>query len=143
MKAHFLPTVAALPFALSLVWSTSCLVAQGDDLARAIQALPSVLPVHRATDGAPGLHAGGSSYRVEFADGMRFRPNIEAATDSTPAFVWRTESIRVGDHDLRVPDLGAAVAADSRVVEARAGEVVERYEIRGDGVEQSFVIGRR
>jgi len=129
---------------LALAGLASSLLAQGgDDLARAVAAVPEVLPLHVATGAEPWLRSGGPSYRVDFRDGMHFRANVTGAGGQQPTLAWRTESIRAGSKTLCVPSFAAALAAGPHVVEARGDDVVERYEIRADGVEQSFVIRRR
>ncbi|MBL9076580.1 MAG: hypothetical protein JNL08_03700 [Planctomycetes bacterium] len=94
-------------------------------------------------DGRPTeLWASGRGYKVSFHDGMVFRPRVGPTLPHQP-LRWRTVSVRAGDHEL-LPPAAAATPPTPRWSEFRCeydlGPVTERYDVRDDGVEQSFVV---
>jgi hypothetical protein len=99
-------------------------------------------PVHPAIDADGQLRhwAAGPDYKVAFDDGVTFYPVLGAEAPRNLPVRWRTESI---DLPGGVPTVGAEAAATE--VSAwryalRHGPVVEVYEVRDEGVEQSFVV---
>lgn len=132
---------AALPF-LALL---ACLPAQepGTDAGNS-SALPAVVPIHTGPDdpaghGPYGYWASGPSWKASFHGGFAFYPYIpDAAT--TRGFRWHTESIVVGGQELALGE-PTMVTAERRC-EYRFGGVTEAYDVREQGVEQTFVFDR-
>lgn len=93
-----------------------------------------------------GLWAAGRDYKVSFHDGMAFHPRVGPTLPHQP-LRWRTVSVRAGEHELLPPAAAAAAATAPRHSDFRCeydlGAVTERYDVRDDGVEQSFVVHRR
>lgn len=88
-----------------------------------------------------GIWANGRNYKVSFHDGMTFYPHVGPALAHQPLH-WRTASVTVGGREL----LDAATAPQPRfdgfVCDYDLGAIVERYEVRTGGLEQSFVLAR-
>lgn len=88
-----------------------------------------------------GLWAAGGDYKASFDGGMTFVPYLGEAYPHNQPWRWRTLSVRVGEHEL------ATAAPALRHCEYRAeyglGDVVEAYDVRDEGLEQTFVIERR
>ncbi|MCC7063479.1 MAG: hypothetical protein IT456_11795 [Planctomycetes bacterium] len=104
----------------------------------------AICPVHEPlTDGrATGeLWAAGASYKASFHDGVRFIPYLGAEYPRMQEVRWTTTSVRIGEHELldgRPPRL----ATSNYRVEYDHGNVVEAYDVRSEGLEQTFVIAR-
>ncbi len=101
-------------------------------------------PIHTQPDdpvgGRYGLWAAGSNYKVSFHDGFAFHPYIPDA-EITRAWRWHTTSVRAGTEELLSGD--PVTWHDEQRAEYRSAQVTERYDVRDDGVEQSFVIHAR
>jgi len=109
---------------------------------------------HEAVHGSFGvstcrgeLMAGGPAYSATFrGDGPVYTPlRVRAASAAAPtscALQFTFTEARVG---ARVVAAGAMVAptAAGNVVQYDRGALVERYEARADGIEQSFVLAER
>ncbi len=100
------------------------------------------VPVHTAAadpaGGAYGLWAMGPTFKAAFHDGFRFVPLLGRDAPHNLPIHWRTAAVTCGAEDL----LGSSRATshtDWRV-EMRSGAVVEAYDVREDGVEQTFTI---
>ncbi len=85
--------------------------------------------------GEYGTWASGQTYKVSFEDGLTFYPAI-AKQDAHVR--WQTTSVRVGNRELLSTDLVEREHSDWRY-EYHYGEVTEAYDVRVDGVEQTFV----
>lgn len=87
-----------------------------------------------------GLWASGEGYKASFADGVTFFPVLGKDAPRNLPLRWRTRSIAVGS--LATP-LGMAQTrhTDWRF-ELQRGAVTEAYDVRNDGVEQTFVIAQ-
>ncbi|MCA8978030.1 MAG: hypothetical protein KDC98_25110 [Planctomycetes bacterium] len=102
-------------------------------------------PIHTAAadlGGAYGTWAAGDGYKVSFHDGMTFVPYLGADYPHNQPLSWRTTSVRIGDREL----LDAAAAEHHHIdyrYEYRYGDVTEAYDVRADGLEQTFVVSRR
>ncbi len=101
------------------------------------------VPIHSAPadEGvAYGFWAAGPSYKASFHDGFAFHPVVGAARASAPV-AWRTVGAR------RASEPAACVASVALPVpgawrcEYRHAGFVEAYDVREDGVEQTFVFG--
>jgi hypothetical protein len=93
------------------------------------------------TEGAAAeVWAARDGYKVGFHGGMTFVPYLGQDYPHNQPFAWRTLSVRVGAeerHDAVVrPEL---VIADERV-EYRFPTFTEAYDLRDEGLEQTFVI---
>lgn len=96
-----------------------------------------------APDGTPsGTWASGTNYKVRFDGGMTFHPHVGADLPHQP-FAWRTVSVRCGDTECLPEGLAPALRHDALCAEYDFGPVRERYEVRGEGLAQSFVLTRR
>ncbi|MCA8963447.1 MAG: hypothetical protein H6838_09755 [Planctomycetes bacterium] len=102
-------------------------------------------PIHTADadlGNAYGTWAAGDSYKASFHDGMTFVPYLGADYPHNQPLSWRTTSVRIGELEL----LGAAAPEhhhDDYRYEYRSGAVVEAYDVRAEGLEQTFVISQR
>lgn len=105
---------------------------------------PLLVPIHSQADdplgGTYGLWAAGPDYKVSFHDGFAFHPYVPDA-ERTRAWRWRTSSVRCGDRELLTER--ANPWHDAWRFELRSAGVIERYDVRADGVEQSFVVNER
>ncbi len=102
-----------------------------------------VVPIHTQADdgGVPyGLWAGGDDYKASFDGGMVFVP-YGASAGPAPTWSWRTASARVGELEL-VTHAPRLCHTDLRA-EYHLGGVVEAYDVRADGLEQTFVLAQR
>ena len=101
-------------------------------------------PIHTgpADAGVPyGIWAAGAAYKASFHDGACFVPYLGRDYPQTQSFQWRTRSARLGDRDLcsHEPRL---TYSDFRA-EFDLGSLVEAYDVREDGLEQTFVLAER
>lgn len=102
-----------------------------------------VTPVHTLApegDVAYGTWAAGDDYKASFDGGMTFVP-YGAHGGQAAAVAWRTASVRIGERELvrGTPRR----SAQSRRVEFDLGGVVEAYDVRAEGLEQTFVLQER
>ncbi len=100
-------------------------------------------PIHTQADDqghAYGIWAAGDAYKVSFHGGMRFVPYVGPGA-AAPYVAWRTASVRAGATELvtQAPSLRTSAWR----AEYQLGGVVEAYDVRADGVEQTFVLPRR
>ncbi|MEO6594960.1 MAG: hypothetical protein ABIP94_09440 [Planctomycetota bacterium] len=99
------------------------------------------------TPDGPALLAGGNDYTARF-DAMDcvFTPLFGATVEHPHALRWRLVAVRRGDTVVH-----AAAAAPARAPEQvgcaveyrRSADLVERYEVRPEGIEQKFVLAQR
>ncbi len=86
-----------------------------------------------------GLWASGDTYKASFHGGaLAYYPVLGTAYPHNLPVSWRTLSVRAGATEL----LGTTQQeerSDWRF-ERRSGEVVERYDVLAEGIEQSFVV---
>lgn len=110
------------------------------------QALPSLrVPVHDETldDGSPdGTWAAGDAYKASFHDGMTFVPYLGADYPHNQPWSWRTVSARLGEFELLDGSAPRHARAEFRY-EYRFGVLTEAYDVRTDGLEQTFVLQQR
>ena len=103
-------------------------------------------PVHTRVTGpdepAYGLWAAGDGYKASFHDGMRFVPVLGRSYPHNQPFAWRTTSVQVGTRELLTGAEPTLTHGDWRVEYAH-GAVVEAYDVRRNGLEQSFVLAER
>ncbi|MCA8950737.1 MAG: hypothetical protein KDE27_14640 [Planctomycetes bacterium] len=104
----------------------------------------SLVPIHTQEDDggvAYGTWAAGARYKVAFENGATFVPYLGRSYPALRPFAWRTRSVRIGETEVAV---GAPRFrhGDYRAEFDRGG-VVEAYDVRADGLEQTFVIATR
>ncbi|MBL9076733.1 MAG: hypothetical protein JNL08_04470 [Planctomycetes bacterium] len=87
----------------------------------------------------------GSGYKATYAAGaFTFVPALGSAAAANRPLTLRLRQIAVGDQQLLAADAVAGeLQAGERHLAIRRGPVVERYDARRDGVEQSFVFASR
>jgi hypothetical protein len=93
--------------------------------------------------GAYGIWAAGTKYKVGFAGDMTFVPYLGAAYPHNQPFSWHTTAVRVGNTELLDAQQVAARAQTTYQYRYQFGGITEVYDVREEGLEQSFVIDRR
>ena len=103
------------------------------------------VPIHTATDDlglAYGTWAAGAHYKASFHDGMTFVPYLGADYPHNQPLSWRTVAATVGDVSLQTGDAPRGVRVSDWRYEYHHGGVVEAYDVRAEGLEQTFVVAR-
>ncbi|MCA8953023.1 MAG: hypothetical protein KDE27_26160 [Planctomycetes bacterium] len=111
-----------------------------------IDTTQSRVPIHTAADdaGLPyGVWAAGATYKASFHDGFTFVPLMGERVQEVQRWTWRTESIRCGGVELITGRTRAGEQAGDWRYEYDLGAAIEAYDVRTDGVEQTFVIAAR
>ncbi|HLU38396.1 MAG TPA: hypothetical protein VK081_03365, partial [Planctomycetota bacterium] len=90
-----------------------------------------------------GLWASGAHYKARFDDGIAFYPVLGKDAPRNLPLRWRTTSIAVGGAVVTQPLAAAQARATDWRYELRHGAVTEAYDVRDDGVEQTFVLHER
>lgn len=90
---------------------------------------------------AYGLWAAGREYKVSFAGGMAFVPYLGASDEAPVAWRWTTTSATVGEHQLVT--MAPRLAHTAWRAEYDLGGLVEAYDVRPDGLEQTFLLRQR
>lgn len=99
-------------------------------------------PVHRAP-GEAEAWCSGDTFKASFDAGFTFYPLLGEAAPQNLPLRWDTSAIRLGATPLDIHP------ADTRISPARyeilrgdatSPELIERYDVRVDGIEQSFVL---
>lgn len=136
---------AASSLVLMLAASLSAQESHAPSSLPAPVALPALrTPIHTQPDdeGQPyGVWAAGAGYKVSFHDGMTFVPYVGKAAQSHTV-AWRTVSARVGTTELATA-AHPALRYSAWRAEYDLGGLVEAYDVRDEGVEQTFVVARR
>jgi len=107
-------------------------------------ATPVVVPIHTAAADMGityGVWAAGQDYKVSFHDGATFVPLLGKKYPHNQPLKWQTTSVQMGGVEL-VTQAPALHYKELRA-EYALGAVVEAYDVRADGVEQTFVIKQR
>ncbi|MCR9247999.1 MAG: hypothetical protein NXI31_23455 [bacterium] len=118
-------------------------LAQGGSLDPGAQLAPQRTPIHTASadEGlAYGTWAAGGSYKVSFHDGMSFVPYLGRDYPSNQSFAWTTAAVTAGEVQLLRPGREPETAQEDYRYEYRFGAVTEIYDVRTEGLEQSFRI---
>ena len=105
---------------------------------------PARVPLHTAAaEGgiAYGLWAAGNDYKASFDAGMTFVPYLGADYPHNQPWSWRTTSARVGEQELVTA--GSSLTHWDYRAEYDLGGVVEAYDVRDEGLEQTFVLAQR
>lgn len=105
------------------------------------------VPIHTAPDdpelGAYGIWAAGPDYKVSFHDGFVFYPVLGDSYPENLPLRWKTEAVVAGGQVLVDADTRAQARHTDWHYEYRYPGVVEAYDVRRNGVEQTFTIERR
>jgi len=125
-------------------FAVACLPAQVPaPPASLLEASTLLVPLHSHRDdpvlGAYGLWAAGPDYKASFHDGFTFYPRLGPTQPDNLPLRWQTESIRVGEQVLVDGHSEPAGWHDAWRCELRYHGVTEAYDVRRDGVEQTFV----
>ncbi|MEM7203600.1 MAG: hypothetical protein AAF628_25270 [Planctomycetota bacterium] len=138
----------ALLISASVLGNVAMATAQDPAPARAAEAARGLVPVHTGVDEAEaayGIWAAGPDYKVSFHDGMTFYPVLGEAAPRNLPVRWTTTSVAVGEQQMLTPDAKRAMRGQSAGwrYEYRYPGFTEAYDVREDGVEQTFVFDRR
>lgn len=119
-----------------------CLLALGTS-ATAQVGLPMRAPIHSAPADAEGLAYGlwasGSAFKASFHDGFAFHP-VVGASRASATVQWRTLGVhRASEALVGIASVAAPVHTDWRC-EYHHALVTEAYDVREEGVEQTFVL---
>ncbi|MGE0145193.1 MAG: hypothetical protein AB7I19_18660 [Planctomycetota bacterium] len=103
------------------------------------------LPIHelRHDDAPPQVWAAGGNYKVSFHDGMTFIPYLGSDYPHNQPFGWRTVAVTVGEQNLLVDGDRAVLWHRDFRAEYRFANVIEAYDVRPEGLEQTFVLKHR
>ncbi len=105
---------------------------------------PRITRIHTAPDdmGVPyGTWAAGAGYKASFHDGMTFVPYLGRDYPHNQPWSWTTRSVAIGEVELTT-EPASHRHTDTRY-EYDLGGVTEAYDVRLDGLEQTFVIRSR
>jgi hypothetical protein len=109
-----------------------------------VEATDLRIPVHtHAEDPSYGTWAAGGSYKACFDGGMTFYPELGPDYPHNQPLAWRTASVRVGDQELLTGGRAPAMSHSEFRVEYAHGAVTEAYDVRTEGLEQTFVFAQR
>lgn len=137
-------TVRPVPLAVLLAGVFATLPAQA--AAQDPVPVPAVdfrMPIRASADASdPGVWTSGPAYKASFHDGFTFYPVLGKDAPRNLPLRWTTVSATVGGTPLLDAGPAAHEAADWRYTYV-LGNVREVYDVRADGVEQSFVIAQR
>ena len=101
------------------------------------------VPIHsRQDDAAYGCLGADRDYKVSFHDGFVFYPVLGTSYPENLPWRWTTVAVTSGGHPIADPRFPDHVHTESRYEYLSPG-VVEAYELRSDGVEQTFTIASR
>ncbi|MBL8727868.1 MAG: hypothetical protein JNM25_05525 [Planctomycetes bacterium] len=117
-----------------------------DPMASVTLSSPMLVPIHTATadpvGGGGGVMAAGADYKVRFADAVEFVPYLGAGYPHNQPFGWHTQAITVGGAPLPLHRDGGGRRSASTYGYDR-GVAEERYEVRLEGLEQTFTFAAR
>ncbi|MCB9878403.1 MAG: hypothetical protein H6835_12460 [Planctomycetes bacterium] len=107
-----------------------------------------LLPLHTAAADqghAYGLWGAGARYKASFHDGATVVPYLGRDYPHNQPWRWTTTSVTVGGNELvtQAPRLTGGDPVGGFVAAYDLGAVSERYELRDEGVEQTFVLRQR
>jgi hypothetical protein len=105
-----------------------------------------LVPIHSLPadpqGGAYGTWAAGADFKVSFHDGFVFYPRMGESRPNRP-LRWTTQSVTAGGRELLTAGSEPVHGAQARRYTYDFGPVIETYDVRVDGVEQTFVIPQR
>jgi hypothetical protein len=98
----------------------------------------------RLPDGTPlGAWAAGDAFKCGYVDGtFTLVPYLGREAPRNLPWTWHTTAIAIGEADLRQGGPARLVHGEARLA-AVAGQVTEQWDVRPDGVEQSFLVHER
>jgi hypothetical protein len=114
-------------------------------LQAARQLAPLHVPIHTAADdegAAYGIWGAAESYKASFHDGMTFVPYLGAEYPHNQPWSWRTTAATVGGVPLLEPGAEPESVQGQYRYEYRFGGITEAYDVRVDGLEQTFVVSQ-
>ncbi|MCR9247469.1 MAG: hypothetical protein NXI31_20755 [bacterium] len=106
---------------------------------------PQVVPIHDGAndcDHGYGIWAAGSEYKVSFHDGPTFVPYLGRDYPESQSLRWRTTSVTIGEKQL-LNGVEPALTYSRFRAEFDHGAVIEAYDVRPEGLEQTFVLAHR
>ena len=98
---------------------------------------------HQPGEAPYGTWAAGAAYKASFHGGMTFYPQLGSGYPHNQPLAWRTTSVRVGANELLANRAAPALSHSDYRVEYSLGPVVEAYDVRTEGLEQTFVLAHR
>lgn len=122
-------------------------LAAQDRLSAAVTDADPRIAVH-SNDAQPGERpygtwAAGAAYKASFHGGMTFYPLLGRDYPRNQPWSWRTTSVRVGNGELLDEGVAPVMSHTEYRVEYALGPVVEAYDVRAEGLEQTFVLAQR
>lgn len=102
----------------------------------------ATIPIHGVAGdetGEFGLWASGRGYKARLDGGFCFYPALGAAYEEHLPLGWTTESVRLGGEELVSGTREEGAAGETRY-EYRWSGLVEAYDLRAEGAEQTFEI---
>jgi hypothetical protein len=150
--AGLLPA-ALLPFALALGLSAQSPLPEAQPPSVPTLTRMPLVPLHTHPDdpvfGPYGIRAGGPGYLASFSE-----TEVEVTAILGPdapdrcSITWRTERIEIGGIAIAGDNIASGAPPRGRIVtptryEVQRGPVVEAWDVRADGTEQTFTIARR
>ncbi len=106
-----------------------------------------LVPIHTAkadpVGGEYGIWAAGADFKASFHGGYAFYPYLGAAYPENLPLRWKTESVTAGGKALFAEGTQAETHFTDWRFEYRYPGVTEAYDVRKEGVEQSFTIQSR
>lgn len=137
------------PFLPCLIVMSGVLLAQSPQPGGALEpAQPAAndlrVPVHtHANEPSYGTWAAGDAYKASFDGGMTFYPMLGRDYPQNQPLRWRTTSVRIGEQELLGAGGETRMSHGEYRVEYAHGAVIEAYDVRNEGLEQTFVIAQR
>lgn len=121
-------------------------VALGDSTAilRGQAVSETLVPIHTAEADmglSYGVWAAGNDYKVSFHDGATFVPFLGKDYPHNQPLKWRTTSVQLGGLELATH--APRLSYQGMRAEYDLGSVIEAYDVRSAGVEQTFVLQQR
>ncbi len=136
MNPLFAIRCSALLFAAAAAAQEAMPVVAGGVFPTRIHAVPGDV------DGGAGLWAAGATYKVSLHDGFTFYPVLGPAHAHNLPLRWTDTAVRFGEQTVAI-GRGEAPRVRGGRCEFDFGGVVEAYEVRAEGVEQTFTIRQR
>ena len=103
-----------------------------------------LVPIHTMPgDPAYGMWAAGPGWKASFHDGFAFHPRPPSRSMAAPVWRWTTVAASVGRGELLATARPVAQKRSEHRCELALGGLTEVYDVRSEGVEQSFVLAQR
>ncbi len=145
MSRSFCLPILLATMSLTCLASGQAVSALSPDGAATTTLPPSLVHIHTGADdqgSAYGIWAAGDAYKVSFHDGATFVPYLGKDYPHSQSLRWRTQSVRAGELELCTAAVPALAHTDLRAT-YELGGLVEAYDVRHEGVEQTFVLRSR